>query len=127
MTKTKLEHSAAETVVAAGVQVKGNLVCENDLWFDGTIVGNIHCEGSVTLGNNANVLGNIDCANLTVAGHVRGGLKIKDGLIVQPSGQILGNVEARDLAVASGAVLIGEIKMPNPETAFETTPSQPEA
>lgn len=116
---SKDQHNPAETVVAAGLQVKGNLTCEGDLWFDGTIVGNIRSEGSVTIGNNATIEGHIECANLTVAGHIRGNLKIKDHLVVQASGLIIGDVNTRDLAVASGAVLIGQVAMPNPAAAFE--------
>ena len=103
----------AETVISHGLHIKGSLECENDLWLDGIVEGNIRAEGNITLGVNARVQGNITATNATIGGQVNGDLKVHDKLILGQSAHIFGEVKTASLAVAEGAILIGNISMPN--------------
>lgn len=104
---TKAEH----TLIAAGVQVKGNLNCSNDLWFDGIIVGNIDCAGAVMVGPRASVSGNITCDNLTVEGQVQGNLHVRGSLNIGDLAVIKGDIKTRTLEVKDGAYLSGNLEM----------------
>lgn len=111
--KHLFEPSVAETVIAYGVNIKGNLECENDLWVDGLIDGNIRCHGNVTIGLNARVEGSISANNVNVAGQVLGDVKALEKLILAQTGRLIGNTKAAGLAVADGGILIGQISMPD--------------
>ncbi|MBI4101201.1 polymer-forming cytoskeletal protein [Candidatus Microgenomates bacterium] len=112
--RQRFEPGVSATVIAKSVQVRGNLACENDLWFDGTIAGNITAGGSVTLGSNAHVQGSINCANLEISGQVKGDVNVKDGLGIGATGQLVGDIRTANLAIAKGAVFIGSVSMPQP-------------
>src|SRR5687768_3434124 len=100
-----------QTVIAIGVQVKGNLKCSNDLWFDGLIAGDIDAGGAVTIGPNASVTGNISGVDLTIAGQVHGNLNIKNFLSVTDGAVVTGDIKTGGLEVAKGAILSGSLQM----------------
>ena len=106
---------ADQTVIAAGVQVKGNLKCAGDLWFDGLIAGDIEAGGNVQIGPNAAVTGNAAGANLNLAGRIQGNVMVAGTLTLAPTGVILGDIKTKQLEVAAGATVSGHLQMEQAE------------
>ncbi len=104
-----------QTVIATKVQVKGTLICQNDLWFDGLIAGDIEAGGDVTIGPNAVVTGNISGVNLSVAGQVHGNLNALDALSVATTAIVQGDIKTKKLEVAGGASISGNLRMEQAE------------
>lgn len=119
------DRSVQDTVVAQGMQIKGNLHSLANLYFDGTIIGNINCENDVVLGPNAHVEGHITCQNLEIDGQVIGNVEVTTGLLAHTGAVIKGDIKTQTLVVEEGAILRGSLLMPEP-TPPATEPEQPE-
>jgi len=111
-----------ETIIAYGVEVRGNLKVEADLALDGIIDGSVHAKGNVTLGENAQIKGNLQGNAVVVAGKVFGNVKANVSLVVQSSGQVIGDVDTAGLVVEEGGVIRGQLKMPLPANSPKPEP-----
>jgi cytoskeletal protein CcmA (bactofilin family) len=113
MAKRGFDPSLAETVIGNGLHVKGTLNCTSDIWIDGIVEGNVTAEGNIFVSLNGRITGNLQAAHISVSGQVIGNLKARDRLVVEGSGHIKGDVEAEKLAIADGAIVNGNLKMPD--------------
>ena len=104
----------AETVIGSGVTAKGSLNSENDIIVDGTFNGDIKAGGSVTLGVNAIVRGNIKARSVTVSGDLTGNVAAAEELAISETGRITGDVTTMQLSIGAGAVFNGTAKMDVP-------------
>lgn len=114
--KQQPNHSANinETIIATGVQVRGNLRVEASLWLDGEVDGSINAGGDVSLGATGLVKGNVSGATVAISGRVTGNIKASVKLIILAEGQVLGDVDVASIAIEDGGVLIGQVRMPEP-------------
>ncbi|HEU4679828.1 MAG TPA: polymer-forming cytoskeletal protein, partial [Terrimicrobiaceae bacterium] len=65
--------SSSKNVLASDVDIKGTIKFENELIFDGKLEGEILSEGgSLTLGKNADVHGELKTKSIVVYGTVNG-------------------------------------------------------
>lgn len=119
-----------ETVIGAGVRVKGNLTSEHDMIIDGSLTGNVKTKGAISVGVNGIIKGNLLGRDITVAGQLEGDIKASNNVVLAETGRVRGNIASSDLAIASGAVFVGtsimalaEIKA---EAVSEEAPDAPE-
>ena len=108
----------AETVIGAGVSVKGEIFSESDIMIDGTVNGIISTSGDVIVGVNANIKANIKAGNVTIAGHVIGDVVASGEAMIRETGQVQGDITASGLAITSGGIFVGRSHMQpqaNPE------------
>jgi cytoskeletal protein CcmA (bactofilin family) len=99
--------TGAETIIGAGVTVKGNLISENDMIIDGTITGDIQAAGDVSIGINAHIKANIRALNVTIGGEVTGNIVAEGEATIRETGRVTGDITAAGLAIASGGVFSG--------------------
>ncbi len=95
--------SSATNSLVQGTNIKGSISASNDIRIDGTLDGELSCEGRVIIGKEGKVKGNIDCQNAVIEGAFEGILKVKDTLQVKESAKIVGDVNTANLVVQSGA------------------------
>ena len=102
---------AAETVVGTSVKLKGNLKSDGDITVDGSVNGEIKTKGTVTIGQNANIIANVHAKNVNVAGTVQGNVVATDRLNVSESGRVYGDISANILSISAGALFSGKSTM----------------
>ncbi len=107
----------AETVIGSGVTAKGSLVSESDIIVDGTFTGDIRAGGSVTLGVNAIVKGNVKARSVSVAGDLTGNVSAEEELSISETGRLTGDISTLQFSVGTGAVFNGQVKMNVPMSA----------
>ena len=116
--------STIDTVISAGVRLKGNLASEGDIAIDGTLAGTITSGGHVAIGVNGQITGNIKATSIQVAGQVEGNLTALDSVSLIETAQVRGDIDTAHLEVGMGAVFIGQSKM-KPVQAREVAPPEP--
>jgi cytoskeletal protein CcmA (bactofilin family) len=99
--------TGADTVIGAGVTVKGNLTSESDMMIDGIITGDIKAAGNITIGVNAHIKANIQGLNITVAGELEGNIVAEGEATIRETGKVTGDITAAGLAIISGGVFSG--------------------
>ena len=106
--------AGAETVIGTGVVVHGTLESESDIAIDGILDGDIKTLGNVTVGVNAEIKANIQGANVTIAGAVKGNVTAEGEASILETGHLVGNVQASGLAITSGGIFIGRSAVNSP-------------
>lgn len=100
-----------ETIIAVGVKVEGDFVSQGDVLIEGMVEGSLKTERDLRVGSKASISANVSAANATIAGEVKGNIKITERLELEPSARLYGDVNTKIFVVASGAHVNGTIVM----------------
>ncbi|GAB4168868.1 MAG: hypothetical protein Fur0032_07230 [Terrimicrobiaceae bacterium] len=117
--------TSAKNVLASDVDVKGTIRFENELIFDGKIDGEIVSDaGSLTIGKNANVKGEIRTKSVVVHGNVTGNITVGERCELKASSQLTGDLSAQRIIIEEGAMFVGKSEVtPNRQTPRQTSPA----
>jgi cytoskeletal protein CcmA (bactofilin family) len=96
--------------LSSDIQIEGDLNCSTDLIFDGSIKGNITSKGSLTIGQNASVNGNLKAEKAVIEGKVVGNGDF-NSCRLSPTSVISGSVNTVSLQMEEGASLEGQCKV----------------
>lgn len=91
---------------------EGKLTFEGTVRIDGAFVGDIDSEGTLLIGETAQIEGTIRVKSATVAGSVQGKLIVSETLEIESMGRVSGEIHVSTLVTARGAVVDGSIHMP---------------
>jgi cytoskeletal protein CcmA (bactofilin family) len=113
--------------LGGGTTIEGNIKTESDFRLDGSLEGNLDCNGKLILGPKGRITGNIKCINAVIEGTIKGIIHVKELLQVKESAEIYGEIYTDKLMVQSGAVfnvkcemggqIIAPKAIPNTKTA----------
>lgn len=92
------------------IQIEGDLTCSSDLIFDGSIQGNITSKGSLTIGQNASVKGNLKAEKAVIEGTIVGDSDFLSCRLA-PTSVVTGAVKTTSLQMEEGASLDGQCKV----------------
>ncbi|HIX20202.1 MAG TPA: polymer-forming cytoskeletal protein [Candidatus Akkermansia intestinigallinarum] len=98
-------------VLASGIEIIGSIRFTNDMHIDGKIEGQILSEsGKVTIGEQADIKGDINAGEVSVYGHVNGNIKsnrchLKDHAVIS------GDITTAVLSMDEGARLSGRAEI----------------
>lgn len=93
--------------LAAGIEITGTIKFQNDMIIDGKIDGEITSEkGKVTIGETAEIKGDITAGEVRVYGNVEGKIT-SDRCELKRQAKLTGDVKTRTLSMEEGAQLSG--------------------
>lgn len=98
-----------ETVIAPSVRVEGDFVSEGNVRIEGTVTGSISTERDLIVGENAKITANVQARNGVIAGELHGNLRVFDRLELSATARIHGDIQAKVLSVAPGAMMRGQL------------------
>lgn len=110
----------ADTVIASGLAVKGDLNSDNDILVDGTVEGSIVTNGNLVIGQPASINGHLQARSITIAGQLKGDVNATEAVTLEASAHMEGNITSPQLSIAPGAYLRGKVTMET-ETPAETS------
>jgi len=99
------------TIIGAGVVLEGKISCKGNIRIDGVVNGDINANGSVAVGENGEINGEINAEIINVGGKVTGSLNAKDKLVLEAKAVLKGDVVTKILVVEAGANFDGNSKM----------------
>jgi len=105
--------SSSLNTLVQGTTVEGNIHTGNDIRIDGTLQGDLNCEGKAIIGPNGKVVGNINCQNAMIEGEFRGKLSVADILTLKETAIIDGEANYDKLVVHQGAIINATIRRNN--------------
>lgn len=104
--------TGTETMIGTDVKLKGNLASEGDIIVDGTLHGDVSTTSDFTVGHNGIITAQtIKARNVNIYGHVQGDITAEEQVVLYETAQLVGNINASTLAVATGATLNGQVKI----------------
>ena len=102
---------APTNVLAHGIEIIGQITFKRDMHIDAYIEGSISSEtGSITIGEQAVIKGNITAGSVNIYGHVEGDISSKS-CHLDSTAVIEGDITTGALSMEHGARLAGRAKI----------------
>ena len=98
------------TILAANTHFTGTLKAQGNVHLEDIFTGDISARGRVTVGKNATLDGSLICAEVVIAGLVRGNVAART-VSVLSTGRVLGDLRIEKLLTEEGAYLQGLITL----------------
>ena len=89
------------------VELKGSLAFEGNLEFNGVFEGEIISGGTLLVGPDAVIKGDISAAKVVLEGKMHGNITATDSVEVRDQAQLFGDVRAGKFIVSEGATFRG--------------------
>ncbi len=117
------EPSTSKNILTSDVELTGTLKFETELIFDGKLEGEIISEGTLILGENAVVKGEVRTKSVTIHGTVNGNVTVQERCELKSNAELLGDLKAMRIIIEEGATFIGHSEVTPTKTASFTRSS----
>jgi len=105
--KYMAEHSGKD-ILSSDVEIKGSIKFQKELLIDGKVEGEINSEGVLTIGENADIRGEIKTKSIVVFGKVHGNITVNERCELKSKCTLQGDLKAARLVIEEGATFIGK-------------------
>jgi len=112
-----MPESVSKNILSSDVKISGSIEFEEELFFDGQLEGEIHSEGTLTVGENAQIAGDVFTKAVTVLGKVTGNITVQERCELKSRAQLIGDLRAARLTIEEGAIFEGKSEV-NPTKTF---------
>jgi cytoskeletal protein CcmA (bactofilin family) len=100
--------SASKNTLSADVEIKGSIKFTNELIIDGKVEGEIVSSGVLTVGENAEIRGEIKTKSVSVLGKVHGNITVDERCELKARAVLMGDLKAARLIIEEGATFVGK-------------------
>ncbi len=111
MTK-KNENEEVKAFLGRGASFRGKLIFSETVRIDGDYEGDIFGEGTLVIGQGAEIKAQIEVGRALISGNVQGNINAKDKVEIHSTGSFFGDIKAPRLVIHEGAVFEGTSCMP---------------
>src|SRR5213592_4538307 len=123
--KIMAEHSGKD-VLSSDVEIKGSIKFQKELLIDGKVEGEINSDGVLTIGENADIRGEIKTKSITVLGKVHGNITVAERCELKSKCTLQGDLKAARLVIEEGATFIGKSEVTSGAIPAKVTSARPE-
>jgi cytoskeletal protein CcmA (bactofilin family) len=110
------------TIISHGVKVEGKVSSNGSIRLDGTIQGDIDCQGNVTIGESGEVFGKVNGQSISIGGKVEGIINAKEKLMLEAKANLKGDVFTKILVIEAGARFDGKSNMGESRATTSVSP-----
>lgn len=103
-----MDKDAERSVIGADLQIKGEVSSEGAIWVHGRLEGTIEAK-TVVVESDGVIDGTVSTDQLVIAGTVKGEVNARS-VEIKAGAEVRADVHHDQISVASGAVLLGQIK-----------------
>ena len=100
--------TTSKNVLANDVEIKGSIKFSHDLIIDGKIEGEVISDGSLTVGENALIKGEVKTRSVIIFGKVEGNITAQERCELKRNAILVGDMNACTLAIEEGATFMGQ-------------------
>jgi len=102
--------------LGAGTNYQGKLHFQGAVRIDGSFRGEVSSDGTLVVGQEASVEGQVHVGQLVLSGRIVGEVEAKNKVVLHKTANLQGNIRTPVLVVEEGAILEGQINMGSPES-----------
>ena len=137
--KSVMADTPTKNNLSNDVEIKGSIKFANEFVFDGKVEGEItSADGVLTVGENADVRGEVKSKTVIVKGKVHGNITVQERCELHARSQLIGDLKATRLVIEEGATFVGKSEVtpnksglkdvghPTPQPAHQTPQQQPQ-
>ncbi|WP_243544422.1 bactofilin family protein [Pseudodesulfovibrio tunisiensis] len=103
--------------LGAGTNYQGKLHFQGAVRIDGNFQGEVVSDGTLVVGQEAVVEGQVRVGQLVLSGSLRGEVEAKERVVLHKTANLQGDIRTPILVVEEGAILEGQLSMGSPESA----------
>src|SRR5246127_4521233 len=119
--KFMAEHSGKD-ILSSDVEIKGSIKFQKELLIDGKVEGEINSDGVLTIGENADIRGEIKTKSITVYGKVQGNITVAERCELKSKCTLQGDLKAARLVIEEGATFIGKSEVTSGAVSAKAAP-----
>ena len=105
------ENTNKINLIGVGTRIEGNISSNENIRFDGILVGNLTTKGKVFIGRSGKVAGEIRCKNCEIEGVIEGKIIIEELVSLRSMCRVYGEINTSKLAIEPGAIFTGKCDM----------------
>ena len=105
------------TILGKGSSFEGKLTFEGTVRIDGCFSGEIQTEGTLLVGETAEVRANVRAATVIVQGKIEGDISASESLTIQAPARVVGNLSTPNLMIERGSFFEGQCSMTTAESS----------
>ena len=94
-----------------GCEFEGKLTFEGTVRINGRFNGEIFSEGTLVVGEGANIEGKVDVGNIIIHGEVKGTIRAHDRIEMHTPAVVEGDITAQTLVIDEGVIFEGSCQM----------------
>ena len=98
-------HINSDTTIEGSIKARGNLR------IDGTLRGDLICEGRVVVGKSGLIEGEIKCQNAEIEGTIKANIVVSELLTLKATAKLQGDIVTKKLSIEPGANFTGSCSM----------------
>jgi len=116
------EEEEVRAFLGKGAEFTGKLMFNGSVRIDGDFKGDIFGNGTLVIGEGAEVEADIHVDHVLVSGEVRGQIDVKKSLKIYSPGRVLGDVNTPVFSIEEGAFFEGTCHMTRSEAEVHPLP-----
>ena len=124
--KKYMAEQSGKDVLSSDVEIKGSIKFQKELLIDGKVEGEINSDGVLTIGENADIRGEIKTKSITVFGKVQGNITVAERCELKAKCTLQGDLKAARLVIEDGATFIGKSEVTSGAAAARPAAARPE-
>ena len=105
------ENANKINMIGVGTTIEGTISSNENIRFDGILIGSLITKGKVFIGQSGKVTGEIKCKNCEVEGVVDGKVNVEELLSLRSMSRLYGDIKTGKLAIEPGATFTGKCDM----------------
>ncbi|MBQ9600928.1 MAG: polymer-forming cytoskeletal protein [Neisseriaceae bacterium] len=102
--------NALNTIIGEQCVILGNIESTQSVKIDGRVEGDVEVDGLTVIGENATIIGNVNCQEVVAYGQISGNVRC-DSLHLKSTARIVGEIVTNNLQIEAGAMYQGNISM----------------
>ncbi len=118
-----LSGAEVSTLLSKDAEIRGTVKAAGSIRIDGTVIGDINCSKTVTIGATGAVDGNITAEEIIVSGSVKGSLHARGKILLEVTAHLDGDIHASKLTISEGASFRGFSHMGTPAKQSTVSPN----
>src|SRR5436309_14380321 len=120
-----MAEDAGKDLLSSDVEIKGSIKFQKELLIDGKVEGEINSDGVLTIGEHADIRGEIKTKSLTVYGKVHGNITVSERCELKSKCVLQGELKAARLTIEEGATFIGKSEVTTGAYSAKAAPARP--
>lgn len=98
------------TILASGIEFTGNFSGSGNVFVSSKISCDCNITGTITVAEEGEWEGNVHTTDIVIAGTINGNVTCDGNAELAPSARVTGNITAKRVAIAEGAVIDGHVQ-----------------
>jgi cytoskeletal protein CcmA (bactofilin family) len=108
-------HSSINSTVGGGSTITGSLDVSGGLRVDGFIDGQVKVSGTLTVGHEGRIKGDVAASHAVIGGTINGTIRAEKQLELQNGSRIEGDIVTKSLIIEEGVFFEGSCSMSSVE------------